>query len=87
MNDDLAFIAIIVAPFAGLAFLAGYCWPRHPWLAGLGVTMLLAGALVVAGRAGLSATAPYAVMVALLAILPAIVAASLGARIRRGRRG
>ena len=77
-----AFMLLVFGLPMLLAFAAGFVSNRRPIVAGAGSVAVLAGLLTVTSPHGLVAMAPFAALVGAIALIPAIIAALIGSRIR-----
>ena len=78
----LAFVLVFIVPPLLLALLAGMVFPRRWIIAGVGSVLVLAFLLITTSGYGFVEMAPFAGIVGAIVVLPAVMAAFLGARIR-----
>ena len=78
----LAFILVFIAPPLLLALLAGMVFPRRWIIAGVGSVLALAFLLMATSGYGFVEMAPFTGIVGAMVVIPAVIAAFLGARIK-----
>jgi hypothetical protein len=79
-----AFLLVFVAPPLAFAFFGGALFPARWLAAGVGSVLVMAALLMATSSHGIIAMTPFVGFVSLIVLLPAIVAALVGAKLRAG---
>ena len=77
-----AFVLVFIGPPLLLALLAGMVFPHRWIIAGVGSVAVLAFLLMATSGYGFVEMAPFTGIVGAIVVIPAVIAAFLGARIR-----